>query len=52
MMKTDDKIIITFPDGNERKFIKGVTGNEIAESISKSLQKRQLQLKLMKNRWI
>ena len=46
MMKTDDKIIITFPDGNERKFIKGVTGNEIAESISKSLQKKAIAIKV------
>ena len=45
-MKTDDKIIITFPDGNERKFIKGVTGNEIAESISKSLQKKAIAIKV------
>ena len=46
MMKSDDKITITFPDGNERKFKKGVTGNEIAESISKSLQKKAIAIKV------
>jgi threonyl-tRNA synthetase len=35
-----DDIIVTFPDGAQRPVRKGITGKELAESISKSLAKR------------
>ena len=34
---SQDNIVITFPDGKNTTYTKGVTGYEIAESISKSL---------------
>lgn len=34
-----EKIILTFPDGNQREYDKGVTTQAVAESISKSLAK-------------
>ena len=34
--------IIKLPDGNEISFSKNVTGNEVAEKISKSLAKQAL----------
>ena len=37
METTKKNIVITFPDGKNSKFHKGITGYEIAESISKSL---------------
>ena len=36
---SQDNIVITFPDGKNTTYTKGVTGYEIAESISKSLAK-------------
>jgi len=40
------KIKVTFPDGNIKEFNKGVTGYEIAESISPRLAKETLAVKL------
>ncbi len=34
------EITVTFPDGAQRKFPKGITGKELAEGISKSLAKK------------
>jgi len=34
------EITLTFPDGAKRKFPKGITGKELAETISKSLAKK------------
>ena len=39
MEATKKNIVITFPDGKNSEFYKGITGYEIAESISKSLAK-------------
>lgn len=39
-------ITLTFPDGNQRQYPKGVTTQEVAESISKSLAKASLAGKL------
>ena len=41
-----DKIIVTFPDGNKKNFDKGITALAIAESISKSLAKESLAVRL------
>ena len=41
-----NKITITFPDGNFKKYEKGISGIEIAKSISKSLAKESIALKL------
>ena len=41
-MISEEQITITFPDGKKRIYEKGITGNEIAESISKSLQKKAI----------
>ena len=41
-----NKIIITFPDGNKRDYISGVTGLGIAESISKSLSKKAVAISI------
>lgn len=41
-----DSITITFPDGNTRSYIQGVTGLEIAESISRSLAKAAIALRV------
>ena len=40
------KIKITFPDGNIKEFEKGVTGYEIAESISPRLANETLAVKM------
>ena len=40
------EINILFPDGSEKKFPKNSTGLEIANSISKSLAKNSLAVKL------
>lgn len=37
-----EKITLTFPDGNQKEFDKGVTTEEVAKSISKSLAKVSL----------
>jgi threonyl-tRNA synthetase len=39
-------VSLTFPDGNSRDYDDGVTGAEIAESISKSLSKKAVAMKL------
>lgn len=41
-----EQITITFPDGSEKKFSKGVTGREVAESISKGLAREALSITL------
>ncbi len=41
-----ESITITFPDGNEKEFPKGTTGEEIAASISPGLKKQALAIKL------
>lgn len=47
MAQTAEKQIqITFPDGNGRAYSAGVTGMEIAESISKSLAKASIALRI------
>ncbi|MCB9978637.1 MAG: threonine--tRNA ligase [Rhodospirillales bacterium] len=38
----EEQVLVTFPDGSTRTFARGVTGFEIAESISKSLAKAAL----------
>ena len=37
--KEGEMITLTFPDGAEKEFSKGISGLEVAESISKSLAK-------------
>ena len=39
-------ITIAFPDGNKKDFEKGITGEEIAQSISPGLRKQALAIKL------
>jgi len=39
-----DSITITFPDGSSREFPEGITGREIAESISKGLAREALSI--------
>jgi len=46
MNKLNKKISITFPDGNKKYYEKGITGNEIAENISKSLAKEAIAMSL------
>jgi len=46
-----NKIKITFPDGNSREFDKGVTGRQIAESISKGLAKEALAVEVNGEVW-
>jgi TGS domain. len=41
-----EMINITFPDGNSRKYDKGVNGLAIANSISTSLAKNSIAIKL------
>ncbi|PPR16131.1 MAG: Threonine--tRNA ligase [Alphaproteobacteria bacterium MarineAlpha9_Bin3] len=38
-MSIENNITITFPDGNKKKYQKGITGIQVAESIAKSLAK-------------
>ena len=42
----NDKITITFPDGNSKTCKSGINGFEIAESISKSLAKESIAIKI------
>ena len=44
-----DTITITFPDGNTKKFDKGVDGFTIAKNISNSLAKESIAIKLNGN---
>ena len=39
-------VVITFPDGNTKEFEQGITGEEIAQSISPGLRKSSLAVKL------
>ena len=41
-----EQIIITFPDGTQKEFPKGITGREVAESISKGLAREALSITL------
>lgn len=41
-----EHITITFPDGTEKEFPKGITGREVAESISKGLAREALSITL------
>ena len=41
----NNKITITFPDGNSREVKKGISGFEVAEQISKSLSKEAIAFK-------
>ena len=41
----NNKITITFPDGNSREVNKGISGFEVAEQISKSLSKEAIAFK-------
>lgn len=41
-----DEITITFPDGNQRSYERGITGFQIAEGISKSLGKAAMAVAL------
>lgn len=45
-MKDEDMIDLTFPDGAVRTFETGTTGRAIAESLSKSLAKKAVLIKL------
>ena len=45
-MISEEQITITFPDGKKRIYEKGITGSQIAESISKSLQKKAVAIKV------
>ena len=44
--KEKKTILISFPDGKKEKFNKGIKGIEIAASISKSLEKKSIAIKL------
>ncbi len=41
-----ENITITFPDGNKREFVKGINGLELAKSISKTLERKAIALKI------
>jgi len=41
-----EQITITFPDGSEKQYPKGITGREVAESISKGLAREALSITL------
>lgn len=43
-MPADSRITLTFPDGNQKEYSKGVTGLEVAESISKGLARAALSI--------
>lgn len=45
------KITITFPDGNTRQYDQGVTGLQVAESISKGLAKEALAVEVNGEVW-
>ena len=44
-------LTLTFPDGQKRQYEHGITGMEIAGSISKSLEKKVLAVKVNGNLW-
>ena len=43
---SEDLVTLTFPDGAEKKYPKGITGYEVAESISKGLARNALSITL------
>ncbi len=43
--ETNTNITLTFPDGNKKEFVKGITGIDLAKSISKSLEKKAIAIK-------
>ena len=45
-MQKNKEIIVTFPDGNTKNFTKGISGKEVAESISISLSKRAIAIEI------
>ena len=46
-----EKIIITFPDGNKREYVAGITAEEVAQTISISLSKKAISADLDGNHW-
>ena len=44
--KMNNNILITFPDGKKLKFSKGVNGLDLAKSVSKSLEKKAIAVKV------
>lgn len=48
---SDEKVIITLPDGSEKEYKKGVTGLEIALSISEGLARNVLAAKINDEVW-
>jgi threonyl-tRNA synthetase len=46
-----DQITITFPDGSQRAYERGVTGQQIAESISKGLAREALSISVNGHVW-
>ena len=45
-MQKNKEIIVTFPDGNTKNFTKGISGKEVAESISISLSKKAIAIEI------
>lgn len=43
---SEDLVTLTFPDGAEKKYPKGITGYQVAESISKGLARNALSITL------
>jgi threonyl-tRNA synthetase len=41
-----EEVVLTFPDGNKKEFPQGVTGEEVAASISPGLKKQAVAIKL------
>ena len=46
MTYNNEKISITFPDGNSMDYDKGITGYKVAESIAKSLSKEAIAIEI------
>jgi len=46
MTYNNEKISITFPDGNSKDYDKGITGYKVAESIAKSLAKEAIAIEI------
>ena len=46
MTYNNEKISITFPDGNSKDYDKGITGYKVAESIAKSLSKEAIAIEI------
>ena len=45
-LENKNNILVTFPDGKQKEFCKGISGKEIAASISKSLEKKAIATKV------